>query len=72
MKIKDLEQNCGDCALIDYCAEPFEELCLCTDSRFKELTEDEYIALAEKSSKGENEKIADEVGHAIKKMIEGA
>jgi hypothetical protein len=72
MKIKDLEQNCGDCALIHYCAEPFEELCLSTDSRFKELTEDEYIALAEKSSKGENEKIADEVGHAIKKMIEGA
>lgn len=48
MKLKDLEQRCGNCRCIDYCAEPFEDLCLCHDSRFSELTDTEYCKRAEK------------------------
>lgn len=46
-KLKELDQKCGECKCIDYCAEPFEDLCLCRDSRFSELTDTEYIKRAE-------------------------
>lgn len=48
MKLKDLDMNCGKCECINFCAEPYEELCLCCDSRFKEMTQEEYIRMAEK------------------------
>lgn len=46
-KLKELNQKCGQCKCIDYCADPFEDLCLCRDSRFSELTDTEYIKRAE-------------------------
>ena len=48
MKLKDLDMNCGKCVCIDFCAEPYEELCLCCDSRFEEMTQEEYIKMAQK------------------------
>lgn len=42
MKLKELEQRCGECKCIDYCAESFEDLCLCCDSRFSEMTDVGY------------------------------
>lgn len=48
MKLKDLNMNCGKCLCIEFCAEPYEELCLCYDSRFEEMTQEEYIRQAEK------------------------
>lgn len=47
MKLKDLDMNCGKCICIDFCAEPYEELCLCCDSRFEEMTQEEYIKMAQ-------------------------
>ena len=47
MKLKDLDMNCGKCVCIDFCAEPYEELCLCCDSRFEEMTQEEYIKMAQ-------------------------
>lgn len=45
MKVKNLNWHCGECCLIDYCDEPYSEICICTDCRFKdrELSEVEPI-----------------------------
>ena len=47
MKLKDLDMNCCKCICIDFCAEPYVELCLCCDSRFEEMTQEEYIKMAQ-------------------------
>ena len=46
MKIGELDQHCGNCTIIDYCAEPFSELCICGSEELKEMEED-YIKAAE-------------------------
>lgn len=47
MKIGKLEQHCGNCAILDYCAEPFSELCICTCKVLEEIEEEDYIKAAE-------------------------
>jgi len=47
MKISKLDQHCGNCSLIEYCGDPFY-YCLCKDSRFEDMDEEEYKELAEK------------------------
>lgn len=48
MKLNELDQHCGECSLISLCGDemPFSEVCLCADSRFASLTEEQYIELA--------------------------
>lgn len=60
MKIGKLDQHCGECPLIDFCAEPFEELCLCTDSRLENVDTDTYEQLAV-TINGSNEEICEAV-----------
>lgn len=60
MKIGQLEQHCGNCPLIDFCAEPFEELCLCTDSRLENVDIDIYQKLAANID-GTNEEICEAI-----------
>jgi hypothetical protein len=47
MKISKLDQHCGNCSLIELCGEPFY-YCLCGDSRFEDMDEEEYKEFAEK------------------------
>jgi hypothetical protein len=47
MKISRLDQHCGNCSLIEYCGDPFY-YCLCHDSRFEDMDEEEYKEFAEK------------------------
>lgn len=47
MKIKDLDQHCGECAVIDYCGNAYG-YCICTDERFSEMPEEEYQKYADK------------------------
>lgn len=47
MKIGELEQHCGNCKIIQYCAEPFDELCLCGVEALQEMEETDYIKTAE-------------------------
>lgn len=68
MQIGHLEQHCGKCPLIDYCAEPYEDLCLCTDSRLKYTDTEQYKELAKKVS-GTNEEICESV---VKMLSQGA
>lgn len=44
MKIKKLELHCGICDIIEYCG---SEYCLCSDGRFGDMEETEYIKIAE-------------------------
>lgn len=46
MKIKELNQHCGECDLIEYCGNAFG-YCICTDSRFQNLEVLDYLKLAE-------------------------
>lgn len=46
MLLNELDQRCGACDVIGLCAQPYSELCLCTDSRFGSLSEEQYIKLA--------------------------
>ena len=64
MKIGELDQHCGECPLIDYCAEPFEELCLCTDSRLENVDTSTYKSIA-KSIDGTNEEICESIVEKI-------
>lgn len=66
MKIGQLNERCGNCKVVDYCAEPFDELCLCTYSRLAEVEEERYIELAEQSHESENADICEDV---ISKLI---
>ena len=61
MKIGELDQHCGECAVMGYCADPYENLCLCTDSRLENVDEERYIELAEQSRKATNEDICEDV-----------
>lgn len=61
MKIGELDQHCGNCSIIDYCAKPFDDLCLCTDNRLAEVEEERYIELAEQSHESNNEDICEDV-----------
>ena len=51
MKIGELKQHCGDCLIIDLCAEPFNELCICTDEVLESVDEEEYIKKVEEIRK---------------------
>lgn len=57
MKIRELEQRCGMCELIDYCAEPFDALCLCTDSRLADVDVGVYKKYAKDNRKLSNAEI---------------
>lgn len=46
MKIKELDQHCGECGIIEYCGNGFG-FCICTDGRFEEMDESDYKKIAE-------------------------
>lgn len=47
MKIGELDMHCGNCGVIDYCTEPFETPALCRVSALADVSEEDYIQLAE-------------------------
>lgn len=71
MKIGQLDQHCGNCKIIDYCAEPFSDLCLCTIAELAEMQESEYKKIAEKYRYLSNKKIADRICRDIRKGRSG-
>lgn len=50
MKIGNLNQHCVACAVIGFCGNGWG-YCLCADTRFSEINEDDYIRIAETSQK---------------------
>lgn len=51
MKIGNLDMRCGECKLMDYCGEPFPDICICTQSRFENVEEDTFLKLIETSTR---------------------
>ncbi len=47
MKIGKLDQHCGNCSIMDYCAEPFDDLCVCGRAELQEVEERDYRKMAE-------------------------
>lgn len=58
MKLGELEQHCGNCSVVEYCAEPFDSLCLCTRAELKEVKESTYKCVAEKIQSVNKRKIS--------------
>ena len=46
MKIKELEQHCGDCSITEYCGNSYG-YSVCCDERFGDMEEGEYMKIAE-------------------------
>lgn len=72
MKISRLDQRCGNCSIMEYCAEPFDALCLCAREDLKNIEESEYIKMAKEiQSRNKrhisNKKMADRICKAIRK-----
>lgn len=61
MKIGDLDMHCGDCKIIDYCGDPYSEICICREQRFKNIEEARFIELAETSKMKSKREIVDDV-----------
>lgn len=58
MKLGELEQHCGNCSVVEYCAEPFDSLSLCTRKELKEVKESTYKCVAEKIQSVNKRKIS--------------
>ena len=47
MKIGELNEHCGNCKLIGFCAEPYETPELCAYEELSEIEQEEYKKIAE-------------------------
>lgn len=60
MKIGKLKMRCGECDLIEHCGEPWSDIAICCEERFKEVDEDIFLQLIETSErKGKKARIND-------------
>ena len=67
MKIGEIEkQACGKCPIIEWCGEPYSELCLCTDVRLIDVKVEEYIHMADRSTLNSLSDICEEIIEVIK------
>ena len=43
MKLGELEQHCGNCKIIECCGEPWSDIMLCANLKFKDIEESDYM-----------------------------
>lgn len=55
MKIGKLDDHCGNCKLVDYCAEPYETPHLCAYEELEYIDEETYKQIAESVTEEEIE-----------------
>lgn len=60
MKIGNLDQHCGNCSVVEYCAEPFDSLCLCTKEELADVEESMYKFVAEKIQSANKRKVSNQ------------
>lgn len=53
MKIGELQEHCGNCSLVHYCTESYETPQLCVYEELEDMTEEQYIEIAEKITEEE-------------------
>lgn len=68
MKISKLDMRCGNCAIIDYCAEPFSSLCICKREELQDVEEKTYKELAEKMQYKSNQELCDQICSVIRRV----
>jgi hypothetical protein len=51
LKIGELDKHCGNCKIIDHCGEPYSDICICSESRFKDVDEYDFLTLIETSTR---------------------
>jgi hypothetical protein len=61
MKIREMDDHCGECKLIDWCGKPYEYPHLCYESRFKDADIETYIKYAETSKRSSKVAISNDV-----------
>ena len=66
MKIGELDMHCGNCKIIDHCAESFSDICICSESRFEDVEEDLFIKLIKKSTKKSKQARINDVFNRLK------
>ncbi|MGF7010604.1 hypothetical protein M2146_001128 [Lachnospiraceae bacterium PF1-22] len=47
MKIGELNQHCGECSLVEYCGEPYDDVMICACTALKNVEEEKYKAFYE-------------------------
>ena len=65
MQIDKLDMHCGNCSIIDYCDEPYSDICICCDSRFQGVEENKFIELADNSMRKSKKAIINDVASKI-------
>lgn len=61
MKIGELDMKCGNCNVVDYCDEPYSNICICCDNRFEDVEEKKFIELVETSKRKSKKAIINDV-----------
>ena len=72
MKIKDLGMKCGECVLIEYCDEPFSDVCICGEERLQETKVEEllgYLTTSEVINRDTEEEKQSVIDDAYRRMI---
>lgn len=66
MKIGNLNMHCGNCNLIDYCGEPYSDICICSESRFKNIDENKFLEIAKISKRKSKKAIINDTYKKLK------
>ncbi|MBO0555755.1 hypothetical protein EXQ41_06785 [Clostridium botulinum] len=51
MKIGELDMQCGNCSIIEHCGEPYSDITICYEERFKDVDETKFLKLIETSQR---------------------
>lgn len=51
MKIGELDMQCGNCSIIEQCGEPYSDIIICCEERFKDVDETKFLKLIETSQR---------------------
>lgn len=46
MKLMELDMHCGKCKVIDFCGEPYSNVCLCANEVLGNIEEEDYLKTA--------------------------
>jgi len=61
MKIGELDMRCGNCTIIEWCGDPYSDICICEEYRFEDVEESNFFKLAETSNKKSKKAILNDV-----------
>lgn len=57
--------RCGKCSIIEYCDEPFSEICICKERKFENVEEHRFLELAETTKRKSKKAIINDVAKRL-------